>query len=159
MQVHEMDILIPYKKRFRTSHAPLSYLSISHEGIFLSHILFVFVPWNEIAALVPYWKNNEGNPQYLGIVLRDEKMVRKRFIQENARNSWQRALYSFLVGVNAWLLRLGRAPSSLSIDQDSIPISIDELIMAIREKFAAELREYHIPIRDGRTEFDTYPLL
>jgi|SRR5579859_5927298 len=152
MQVSETEMLIPYTRGFRNSHAPVAHLSISHQGIFICNFLFVFIRWDEISALVPYSQDSKGAPRRLGIVLQDSKAVLARFLEENSRNFWQRALYSFLVKISAWFLRFSKAPSLLYIGQEVLPISIDELVMALQERFATELCEYHISVYSGNNK-------
>lgn len=154
MQAGKTEMLIPLTKGFRTSHTPVAHLSISHQGIFLCNFLFVFIRWDEISALVPYSQDSKGAYQHLGIVLRDTETVLARFLEENSRNIWQKALYSILIKPSVWLFHFSKDPSLLFLSQEVLPISIDELVMALQERFATELSEYHISVYPGITNID-----
>jgi hypothetical protein len=140
-------LLLLQARRLRTPH----HIRINQEGIFYSYYLFTFVKWDEIAAFVPHKGNNAGGPFVLSIVLRDETTVIARFLEANSKNIWQKTLYCFLTRASLWFSHTSNAPSPLSLHQSVLPLSIDELITAIQERFATELREYHITFGQGRS--------
>jgi len=50
--------------------------------------------------------------------------------------------------IDLYFYRRSNNLSPLIIPQGILPISIDELIAMLQERFASELREYHITVRE-----------
>ncbi|MBO0791386.1 MAG: hypothetical protein J2P36_10610 [Ktedonobacteraceae bacterium] len=104
----------------RQIRAPSPYLRVSHEGIFTSRGVFL-IRWADIKELSA---PTRGHSHHLRIVLRNIREV-------NARAN----LYS-------------RSFILTGIDERTLPISIDELLTTIQERFATELHEHHITIHE-----------
>lgn len=120
----------------RSTHSPHQ-VRINHEGIFTSRDSFL-IKWAEIKELSPAMFL--GSP-YLQIVPWDLAEVAKRAKVSSGR--FQR------FGINLTVLLFGRSKSlaPIGISQVVLPISIDELLTAIQERFASELQEHHIVVQ------------
>lgn len=112
-------------------------VSINHEGIFTSRDSFL-IKWAEIKELSP--ATFLGSP-YLQIVPWDLAEVAERAKVSSGR--------SLRFGINLTLLLFGhsKSPAPIGLSQRVLPISIDELLTAIQERFASELNEHHIVVR------------
>jgi hypothetical protein len=122
-------------------------LCISHEGILCSTLFPWSLRWDDIATLFLYTWEYLGSRPALGIVPRDFEALCTRFLEEHSRNARHRACYSLLLRISIWIYR--RSKKSLApihILQVTLPISLDELIAIIQERFATELREHHITV-------------
>lgn len=102
----------------RQMRAPLPYIRINHEGIFASEGSFL-IRWTDIKELSPPTRRRS---HFLRIVVRDIREVNSR------ANILSR---TFLLA---------------GIDERTLPVSMDELLTTIQERFATELREHSITI-------------
>ncbi|EFH82779.1 STM3941 family protein [Ktedonobacter racemifer] len=109
-----------------------SYLHINHKGIFTSRDSFL-IRWAEIKALSP--STFMGSP-FLMIVLWNREEVLSR--SKVALNPFTRFT----------LFRYLNSSLPFGFSQRILPISIDELLTTIQERFATELREHSIAIGD-----------
>lgn len=147
MQITEAEIIIllnvPMNSLLRQLH-------ITHEGIFCGLPVFsTLISWDKMIAIVPYTLKLFGNNYpALGIIPRDYEALITRAIEEHARNAWQRAWYHLLDRINTWFEHRSNALAPIHIYELSLPISIDELLAVIQERFAVELREHHIIVQD-----------
>ncbi len=125
------------------------FIRIDHEGFFFSHLFGValvptVVKWSEISTLLPYTLTSLGRSiTALGIVPHDPEALIARLVNGRSRNF----LSHFVAQINLFFYRRSSVLTPLNIPQVILPISIDELIAMIQERFAAELREYHITVR------------
>lgn len=110
---------------------------INHEGIFTSRDSFL-IKWAEIKELSP--ATFLGSP-YLQIVPWDLAEVAER-----AKVSSGRFLH-FEINLTLLLFGRSKSPAPIGISQRVLPISIDELLTAIQERFASELHEYQVVVR------------
>jgi hypothetical protein len=119
------------------------FVRINHEGVFFTHLFPTVVKWSEISTLVPYTRTYLGHRQTaLGGVPQDPEAIIARILDERSRNFLSR----FFSRINRYLYRRSNALSPLPIPQVMVPISIDELIALIQERFANELSEHHVTI-------------
>ncbi|MDQ2905926.1 MAG: hypothetical protein M3Y81_20580 [Chloroflexota bacterium] len=121
----------------RKLRGPSAQLRISHEGIFMLFDAFL-MRWEEIKEVSP--SIFLGYP-LLRIVPCDAESVVAR------ASASARGFRSLLLKLNWLITRDSKTLSPLNISQRALPISIDELISAIQEHFAIELRAYHITVR------------
>lgn len=116
---------------------------ITHEGILFAHLFPTVVAWSEISALVPYRWTYMGRPlTVLGVVPHDPEAIIARYIEKRSRNVFIR----FLAKSNIAISRRANTLTPLHIPQAMVPITIDELLAMIQERFADELREHHIAV-------------
>lgn len=121
----------------RKLRTPSPSVRINREGIFTSRDSLL-IKWAEIKELSP--ATFMGSP-YLRIVPWNLAEVASRAKRSSGR---------FLrFGINLTLLLFGRSksPAPIGLSQRALPISIDELLTAIQERFASELQEHHIVVR------------
>lgn len=127
-----------FRKRDKRTTPP--YVRIDQEGIFTSRDSFLF-KWAEIKelSLTTYM----GSP-FLRIVPWNLAEVASRA---------KRSSGPFLrFGINLTLLLFGRSKSPpIGLGQVALPIPIDEMLTAIQERFASELREHHIMVRRSQS--------
>lgn len=124
-------------------------LRINHEGIFCCLILPMFIEWHEITALVTF---SQGIDMDLRIVVENEMTASTRFLEEHVLYRWERPYYRFLMKMGIWFSHsIPDIPSAIFVSQRVLPLSIDDLVTVIRERFASELHEYHIPILEWQS--------
>lgn len=133
---------------------PLSYCTrVTHEGFSFSHLFGValsplVVQWSEISALVPYTRIYLGRPvASLGIVPHDPEAIVARIIQDKSVSFFSH----FLMKVNIYFYQRSKALSPLNIPSVILPVSIDELIELIQERFASELNTHCIAVQGWQT--------
>ena len=80
----------------------------------------------------------------LAIVPQNPEVIIARIFDERSRNFLSR----FMSKIDLYFYRRSNNLSPLIIPQGILPISIDELIAMLQERFASELREYHITVRE-----------
>jgi hypothetical protein len=151
MQITETEILIPLKV---PANSRLRQLSINHKGILCGLPIFsTLITWDEMIAMVPYtWKLFGYTYPVLGIIPRDYKSLITRAIEEHTEHAWQRAWYHFLDKINAWFEHGSNARAPIHIFELRLPLSIDELLVVMQERFTVELREHHVMIQGWQNE-------
>ncbi len=128
--------------RGESSRAP-RFVRIDHEGIFFSHLLPVVVKWSEISTLVPYtWTYLGSYHADLGIIPLNSEAIIDYIVENRSKNF----LSMILSKINLYLFSRSNALTPLNIPQVFLPITIDELITMIQERFADELSESHITV-------------
>ncbi|MBA2678903.1 MAG: hypothetical protein H0U76_10990 [Ktedonobacteraceae bacterium] len=121
----------------RRLRGPSAQLRISHEGIFTSFDAFL-LRWEEIKELSP--AIFLGYPLLRIVPCDAESVVARASVSA-------RGLRRLLLNLNWLITRDSKTLSPLNISQRALPISIDELMAAIQEHFAIELRAYHVTVR------------
>jgi hypothetical protein len=150
MQITDTSMTIPLAASAsrRRSRVQPHQLRINQEGIFCNLPVFsTLIPWDEIAALVPYTYHFLGDYPVLGIVPRDYNALITRTIEKHAKHAWQKAWYHLLDSINTWFSHGSNALTPIHVYESTLPISIDELLATIQERFAVELCEHHVTIR------------
>jgi hypothetical protein len=135
-------IVILYSMLFaffiRRLRAPSPYVCINHEGIFTSRDSFL-IKWREIRELS--LATFMGSP-YLRIVPWNGEEIATR-AKASSRLSMR-----FAIDATVMLFRRSKSPAPIGLSQMVLPISIQELLVAIQEHFGTELREHHILIQN-----------
>ncbi|EFH87201.1 hypothetical protein [Ktedonobacter racemifer] len=102
------------------------------------------VAWDEISSLGPYNTVIFGQSIIsLGIFPQDSEAIIARIVAQNSRTFLSR----LTVQINIYFHRRSNFLTPLHIPTGILPISIDELIAMIQERFAVELHEHHITVR------------
>ena len=151
MQITDNDIIITLivSASHRRSDSLLRQIRINQEGIFCGLPVFeTLITWDEIAVIAPYTLKFLGHYPVLGIIPRDYKALITRTIEEHAKNAWLRTWYHLLDNINTYFLHRSNALAYINIYQYKLPISIDEFITVIYERFAVELREHQVTVLD-----------
>lgn len=124
------------------------FVQIDQEGVCFSHLFGValvpmMVKWSEISLLVPYTRTSLGHRiTALGIVPQDVDALLACIIERRSGNFFSR----FLSQINISLYRRSHVLTPLNITQALLPISVDELIAMIQERFANELNKNRVTI-------------
>ena len=130
-------------------HSP-RFVRIDHEGIFFSYLLPTVVKWSEISMLTPYTTRTYlgSRSVALGIAPQDPENILARITDKRSMNF----LSHFLMKADLYFYHRSNKPSPLILPQMLLPISIDELIAMIQERFANELREHHVVVSGWQDE-------
>lgn len=119
------------------------FVRIDHEGFLFLYLFPTVVQWSEISSLVPYTRAYLGRPYAeLAIVPKDPEAILARIIDERSRGFFSH----FLARINVYFYRRSKTLSPLKVPQVILPVSVDELIAMIQERFANELREHRVAI-------------
>ena len=118
----------------RKLRGPSPQLRINREGIFTSHDSFL-IRWEEVKELSP---STYMSYPLLRIIPWDSESLVSRAKASSGR------LRCFLIDISQFIARRSTSLAPLAIPQQALPISIGELMTAIQEHFAPELRKYHI---------------
>ncbi len=122
----------------RKLRAPTPTLRVSHEGIFFSAL----IPWDEITVIYPHLTTLDEAK--LRIAVRDYDAYCARYLEENRSSIVARSVLRVIF----WLSRHTGQQTYVDIPGYLLPLSVYELIPEIRARFAAELQEYDISIRE-----------
>lgn len=116
---------------------------VNHDGFFFPHLLSTIVTWGEISTIAPYMQNYLGQHiAVLAIVPQDTEEILSRVFAERSRSFFS----SFYAKINIAFYHRSRALSPLQIPQVLLPVSIDDFISLIQERFASELNEHRVAI-------------
>ncbi len=124
----------------RKLRAPAQTLRVSHEGIFFS----VLIPWDEITAISLHLTTLDEAKMRISV--RDRDALYARHLEENRSGIVARSMLRAIF----WLSRHTSRQRThvVNIPGYLLPLSVYELIPEIRARFATELQEHHITIRE-----------
>lgn len=123
----------------RKLRAPAPTLRVSHEGIFFT----MLIRWDEITAIFPHL--TALDEAVVRIAVQDHDALYARYLQENRSGLFTRSMLRAFF----WLSR--RFPGQrthVDIPGHLLPLSAYEFLPEIRTRFAAELQEHQITVRE-----------
>lgn len=118
---------------------PAPTLRVSHEGIFFT----LLIRWDEIRAIFPHL--TALDEAMVRIAVRDRDALYARYLQETRSGICTRSMLRALF----WLShRFPGQGTHVDIPGYLLPLSVYEFIPELRTRFATELQEHQITIRE-----------